>query len=69
MGYNDTQLKGTPMFIPIRIYVNKELLKEKVEKIAPKVAATAITLAVLASTAVMVERFSRKSDGSHDLGI
>jgi hypothetical protein len=47
----------------------KEKLKDNSKKIAAVVAGIAITGAVVASTVVMIERFSRTSDGGHDLSI
>ena len=53
----------------MRIYIDKDLIKLQLKKLAKPAAYAGIAIAVLGSTALMVERFSRNTDGSHDLSI
>lgn len=60
-----TPMKGIKMYI----HINKELVVAKLKHIAKPAAYVVTALVVIAGVAVMVERFSRKADGSHDLSI
>lgn len=51
------------------IYINKEAVKTKLKKLAKPVAIATTAILVVGGVVVMVERFSRTSDGSHDLSI